>query len=64
MEEKSDVSSANNFAKDSKLLGISFIDTKKTKGPSIESCGAPARTGEQLEDWPLLRTDSCMLNIT
>ena len=47
---KSDVSSANNFAKDSKLSGRSFIYTKKSKGPSIESSGTPARTGNQFED--------------
>ena len=47
---KSDVSFANNFSKDSKLSGRSFIYTKKRKGPSIEPCGTPARTGDQFED--------------
>ena len=46
MIEKSDVSSANNFAKDSKLPGRSFMYTKKSKGPSTEPCGTPARTGD------------------
>ena len=54
--EKSDVSSSNNFAKDSKLSGRSFIYTKKSKGPSIEPCGTPARIGDQFEDWPLRTT--------
>ena len=50
MVEKSDVSSANNFAKDSKLSGRSFIYTKKSKGPRIEPCRTPARIGDQFED--------------
>ena len=53
---KSDVSFANNFSKDSKLSGRSFIYTKKRKGPSIEPSGTPARTGDQFEDWPLRTT--------
>ena len=47
--EKSDASSANDFAKDSKLSERSFIQTKKNKGPSIEHCGTPAWTGHQFE---------------
>ena len=38
------------FAKDSKLSGRSFVYTKKSKGPSIEPCGTPARTGDQFEE--------------
>ena len=34
----------------------SFIYTKKSKGPSIEPCGTPARTGDQFEDWQLRTT--------
>ena len=56
MVEKSDLSSANNFAEDSKLSGRSFIYTKKSKGPSIEPCETPARTGDQFEDWVLRTT--------
>ena len=48
--EKIDVSSGNRFAKDSKLSGRPFIYTKKSKGPSNEPCGIPARTGDQFED--------------
>ena len=44
------------FAKDSKLSGRSFVYTKKSKGPSIEPCGTPARTGDQFEEWPLQTT--------
>ena len=51
--EKSDVSSASNFAKDSRLSGKSFMYTKKSKGPSIVPCGTPARIGDQFEDRPL-----------
>ena len=50
---KSDASSGNNFVKDSKLSGMWFIYTKKSKGPNIEPCGTPARIGDQFEDWPL-----------
>ena len=48
--EKNDVSSSNNFAKDSKLSGRSLIYTKKSKGLSIEPCGTPVRIGDQFED--------------
>ena len=48
--EKIDVSSGNRFAKDSKLSGRPFIYTKKSKDPSNEPCGIPARTGDQFED--------------
>ena len=42
--------------KNSKLPGRSFMYTKKSKGPSIELCGTPARIGDQLEDWTLRTT--------
>ena len=29
---------------------------KKSKDPSIEPCGTPAKIGDQLEDWPLKTT--------
>ena len=48
--EKSDVSSEKDEKKDSKLSGRSFIYTKRSKGPSIETCGTPARTGDQFEE--------------
>ena len=50
MIEKSDVLSANNFAKDSKLSGRSFMYTKQSRGPSIEPGRTLARIGEQFED--------------
>ena len=40
--ENKEVSSANNLASDSKLLGRSFIYTKKRSNPNIEPCGKPA----------------------
>ena len=60
---KSDVSSANNFAKDSKLSGRWFIYTRKSKSPSIEPCGTPTRTGDQFEEW-LLRTTLWNLSLS
>ena len=50
MVEKSDVSAAKMFSKDSKLSRRSFMYIKKTKDLSIEPCGTPVRVGDQLED--------------
>ena len=30
--------------------------TKKSKGPSIQPCGIPAKMGDQVKDWPLRTT--------
>ena len=30
--------------------------TKKSKDPSINPCGTPAKIGDQVEDWPLRTT--------
>ena len=32
------------------MVEKSDLHTKKSKGPSIESCGTPAKTGDQFED--------------
>ena len=50
MVEKSDVSAAKMFSKDSNLSRRSFMYIKKTKDLSIEPCGTPVRVGDQLED--------------
>ena len=54
--ENNKISSANNFDKDSKFLGRSFMHIKNNKGPSIEPCGTSTRIDGQVEEWSLRTT--------
>ena len=42
--QKSELSSANNFGLDINVSGRSFIKVRKSNGPGLETCGAPAST--------------------
>ena len=54
--EKSGASSAKSFANDSKQLERSFVQTKYSSKPSIESFGTLALTNDLLGSWPLRTT--------
>ena len=51
--EKIDVSSADNFAVDGRLLPRSFMYVRKNSSPKLEPWGTPASIGDHGDTWPL-----------
>jgi len=54
-------SSAKIFIGDDTTDGRSLIHKMKSKGPNIEPCGTPERTGDQSEAHPFINTRCCLV---
>ena len=54
--EKVDVSSANSFMVDERLLLRSFMYIRKNSGPKMEPWGTLTSIGDHEDGWPFKRT--------
>ena len=54
--EKTEVSLADSFAVDERLWLRSFMYTRNTSGPKIDSWGTPPSISDQEDAWPFKRT--------
>ena len=52
---KIDLSSANSFTLDERLLRRLFMYIRKNSGPEVEPWGTPASIGDHVVTWPFKR---------